>query len=205
MTLFQLAKLSPLGHKYLGRRSILALGLATALAGCVGNSMPTMRQSGLGDVANGGEILRSGPDYDRIKKVGETILRPNASGDKWQFGIAPINSFGASISAENVIVLTKGLLSLCENDGQVGAILALTAIKLPLAGATVGVALLKGPPPAIDSDVATIRALAEAGYDPRDALQIARNVARSSVEAVALQAPRWTIMENELRRLGYQV
>jgi hypothetical protein len=194
-----------LSRQHVGRRSVLALGLAAALAGCAENLVGGARQSVSREDVPSVVILIDGPDRERLQQVGETILPSTTTGIKWQFQLMASDDLRAFRRPENSILLSKSLLALCENDGQLAAILALTSMDTVATGTNLGGTTQNLPTLGVDRDVATIRALAKVGYDPRDALQIAKHRARTSVDDVVTQVPRWIIMETELRRLGYQV
>jgi hypothetical protein len=187
------------------RRAVLALAMTALVLGCVEARtlprMPTWR-----DLNARGTIIQSGPDYERIKRIGLSVLSPPVRGPVWQFGIDPSNSPTSMAAEGNGLVLSKGMLQRCENDGQVAAILALRAETVRAATQDVA---LKGsrvhqePEPI---DIIAIRQLAKAGYDPRDALVIAERLANglqgNEAESHGL---RVIAMKVELRRLGYQI
>jgi hypothetical protein len=189
----------------LKRRGVLALGLLAGLTACVGKSALN-RGSSLGsDAKTGGEFVRSGQDYERLRRVGTQLGVEPQNGRPWQYGlIAHDNVVALAFSDGNVIVSSR-LLALCENDGQVAALLARAAM-MPLPQ-RVSKAAFSGSQQESGSerDGATILALAKAGYDPRDALAIAKRQHSAANAPQDNQGPRWAAMETALRRLGYQV
>jgi hypothetical protein len=186
------------------RRALLALGLGALVASCVQApnrlGLPTWRQM----VARG-DLIQTGQDYERIQRIGQLVLMPPVRGPAWQYGIDPRDSQFSVATEGNGIVVSKGMLQLCENDGQVAAILLLRAETLR---ARVQDALLKGSrvqPEAEPIDVIVINRLARAGYDPRDALVIAQRMPIGSEnENVGAQSVRIALLITALQKMGYQ-
>lgn len=188
------------------RRGFLTLGLATVLASCAPNILSKVDLPTWNNVRTGKDVLFSGPDYERVRKVGDRILTKPIRGPDWQYGVSQNQSISSLAFFGNGITISKGLLTLCENDGQVGAIL-FQASSRPMARELTMASWqqLQDASSAIDADVATIRTLARAGYDPRDALVIEQRITRLEGDMPETQAPRWIAMARELRKLGYQV
>jgi hypothetical protein len=187
------------------RRALLALGLGALVASCVQAPyrphLPTWRQM----VARG-DLVQTGQDYERIKRIGQLVLRPPERGAAWQFGLDPSDRQFSVAADGNGLVLSKGMLQLCENDGQVAAILALRAEALRAVARDVALKGSHVQPEPEPSDVIVMRQLARAGYDPRDALVIAERLAIGlQGNAAESHGLRTATMKAELRRLGYQV
>jgi hypothetical protein len=187
------------------RRSILALGLLAGLTACVGKSALNRGASIGSDAKTSGEFVRSGSDYERLKRVGGQVGALPQNGRPWQYGlIAHDNPVALAFVDGNVIVSTS-LLALCENDGQVAASLAMATLMPRPQGASKAAFAQNQQVSSIERDGAIIRTLAKAGYDPRDALAIAKRQSNAATAPQGNQGPRWAAMETELRRLGYQV
>jgi hypothetical protein len=187
------------------RRALLALGLGAVLASCVQAPsrprLPTWRQ-----IVARGDLIQTGADYERIKRIGQLVLRQPERGPAWQYRLDPSDSQFSTAAAGNGIVVSKGVLKLCENDGQVAAILVLRAETLKLSTHSRAFTSPKTAPEAEDIDAIVIRQLARAGYDPRDALVIAqRTPIGTEVEDVGAQSLRLASMMTALRKLGYQI
>jgi hypothetical protein len=134
------------------------------------------------------------------------VLRPPERGPAWQFGLDPSDSQFLVAADGNGIVISKGVLRLCENDGQVAAIIALRAEALRAATQDVALKGARVQPEPEPSDVIVMRQLARAGYDPRDALVIAERLAIGlQGNAAESHGLRTATMKAELRRLGYQI
>jgi hypothetical protein len=186
-----------------GRRAFLAWGLTAIVAGCA-QAPDRLRLPYWREIVARGDLIQSGPEYERIKRIGQLVLRPLENGPAWQFGIDPSLSPISLAAIGNGLVVSKGALQLCENDGQVAAILALRAETLRLTNQRRSSNSAKADPDALDAIV--IRQLARAGYDPRDALVIAQRLVVGAQDGEAqVQSLRITTMNAELRKMGYQV
>jgi hypothetical protein len=187
------------------RRALLAIGLTALVTGCAQTpyrlKLPTWQ-----DLVARGELIQTGPEYERIKRIGQLVVRPPNNGPAWQFGFDPSDSQFSEVADGNGLVLSKGVLQLCENDGQVAAILALRAeTQRSMAQDAQLKAYVVQPEPE-PIDVMVMRQLARAGYDPRDALVIAQRMATVQEEnETASQRHRFETMKAELRQMGYQV
>jgi hypothetical protein len=187
------------------RRAVLALAMTALVLGCV-EARPLPRMPTWRDLNARGTIIQSGPDYERIKRIGLSVLSPPVRGPAWQFGIDPSNSPTSMAAEGNGLVLSKGMLQRCENDGQVAAILALRAEALRVAAQDVALKGSHVQPEPEPIDVIVMRQLARAGYDPRDALVIAERLANGlQGNAAESHGLRVIAMKVELRRLGYQI
>jgi hypothetical protein len=191
--------------KMLSRRAAFGLGCAAFLAGCAQFPDPTTSPKWR-DFVSSRNILVSGQDLERIQRIGRRVLSPPSGGPQWQFGIDPSQSVISLAVPDNGLVLSKGLLDLCENDGQVAAILVLRAETMRSSSlylAATGCTVLVEPD---TIDVTVLRRLAHAGYDPRDALVITERLAigLQGLEAEE-QAARVSAMKAHLRTMGYQI
>jgi hypothetical protein len=181
------------------------LGLGALVASCVQapyrQRLPTWRQ-----IVARGDLIQTGQDYERIKRIGQLVLRPPERGPAWQYGLDPSDSQFSVAADGNGIVISKGMLRLCENDGQVAAIIALRAETLRAAAQDVALKGSNVQPEPEPIDIIVIRQLAKAGYDPRDALVIAERLANGlQGNAAESHGLRVMAMKAELRRLGYQI
>jgi hypothetical protein len=188
------------------KRNFLILSLATLAAGCAQPLVPEVQLPDWDMIKRNYEASFSGPDFDRVRRVAQKVLPAPVSGGPWQFGI--VNDANGPILAfrGNGLVVATSELKLCENDGQLGALLVwVVHFPLPSLRTTDERKLRLDIGPIIEADISSIRALTKAGYDPRDALVIAKRVPVTFESEPQLNMPRWVAMEQELRALGYQV
>jgi hypothetical protein len=203
--------LSPLGEQqtrcaWTHRRGFLSLGLAAALAGCAQPLLPKVQLPDWNAIKRGGGISFTGPIFERVKRVGQKVLPMPTRGGPWQFGVVAGDSIIVSAFHGNGLTISNGALDLCENDGQLGALLLwATMFPVPSGWISPTRSLTPDVSAVVKADVATLRGLAQNGFDPRDDLVIARRVSEASGGEPEMEAPRWAAMETALRTLGYQV
>lgn len=191
------------------KRGFLTCGLAACMAGCAQPLVPEVQQPNWDMIKRNWDSVFIGPDFDRLKRVGLKVLSAPTKDGPWQFGVVKSEETVVLAFVGNGLIVSTQVLKLCENDGQLAALVA-WVVNFPLPSTRIS-----GPrnltfdvsnaTVIIKADIATLRTLALAGYDPRDALGIARRVPVSDDVQLDLDAQRFSAMESELRKLGYQV
>jgi hypothetical protein len=190
-----------------------AMGLGLTLGAC--QSTPVQAPT-WADIVRRGTLMTSGQEVDRLKRIAARITPPTGSGVALQVGISPEAKPVGYAVLGNGLVISQGLMTLIENDGQLGALIAhrLTCLKpdVTLALATaMATPLNSAPKPAayatlvFEADIAAIKALAKAGYDPRDGLVIWQRIGTLDPTDIAPLAARFERMAGTLRDMGYQV
>ncbi len=188
------------------RRAFLTLGFAAVAAGCAQPLVPEVQLPDWEMIKRNHETSYSGPNFERLVRVGAKVLSAPTKDGPWQYAVVKDDFPLVLAFRGNGLIASAQVFDQCENDGQLGALLAwVVMFPLPSLRATGERSMRFNKDAILQADVASIRALAKAGYDPRDALEIARRVPIFFEEQVEAELPRWPAMENELRRLGYQV
>jgi hypothetical protein len=191
------------------RREFLSLGLAAAMAGCAQplvSQVPTVQLPDWEMIKRNHETSFSGPSFERLARVGGRVLATPTKDGPWQYGVVKDDFPLVLAFRGNGLIVSTQVFELCENDGQLGALLAwVVMFPLPSLRTTGERSMRFNKDAILQADVAAMRAMAKAGYDPRDALEISRRVPIFFEEQTESELPRWPAMENELRRLGYQV
>jgi hypothetical protein len=211
---------SRIDRRYL-LNGLILLCVGTGASGC---TIPLTSNADLSwsSLLKRDDFSTSGPAYDRVKRVGERVLVDNYDGaHTWQFGIMTSPDLIAYAVTGNILVVSQGVLDLCENDGQLAALLAHRAIALGILKSNARYAEVTLPlndrrsSAAVDkfysdADISAITNLALAGYDPRDGLIVWQHIFgfRGSMMSIASDSPserRLAIMAKALRVLGYQI
>jgi hypothetical protein len=206
------------GHS-LFRRDVL-LGLGAFCLGSLGASCASQQQTG-SDVRNNDVAMSasSGEEVQalrRLERAGVRLFGSQQDDVKWEYGIVSGPSLIAMFTAENSFMASLPLLQLCENDGQIAALLVFRDPSIRFSSQ--GVSAQDTLPPLnaaptrpgtaeliTKTDVNAIRALARAGYDPRDAMVLWQRIGRVGGDGVLPHATRLAAMAAELHKLGYQV
>jgi hypothetical protein len=139
----------------------------------------------------------------------------------WRAQVIPSETLTVAYRESDIIGLSSALLHLCENDGQIAAVLVFGMIsaRSRYGGFDLGMA-----PPLSGSedlyntktsktfgagyeaavDVKTVHSLAGAGYDPRDVFAIWKKIGRYDANSAGTHTARLTAIKTELRKMGYQ-
>jgi predicted Zn-dependent protease len=120
----------------------------------------------------------------------------------WQFRLVDDDNPKASADKGGIVMVTTGLLALCENDGQLAASLLRAVL---LANPTLLSAVKMSAVPAFNADETIIYALAKAGYDPRDGLEIWARVEQTRAAGDLPFSARQSAIKAQLRKMGYQI
>jgi hypothetical protein len=191
------------------KRGFLTLSLAACVASC---AQPFVTDKNLPDwamVKRNYSVTFTGDGFERLARVGQKILPQVKSDRPWQYGLLEEDALIVTAVLGNGMLVSVKALQQCENDGQLAALMAwVVMFPLPstrIAGQRNMTFAETNATVVVRADLAVIGALAKAGYDPRDALAIARRVPISDDVDTQLDAQRFSAMENGLRALGYQV
>jgi hypothetical protein len=190
---------------------VIALGLTMGACQSTLVQAPTWADS-----VKRGNLLTSGQNVDRLKRIAARLMPASSGGSALQVGISPeARPVGYGVLG-NGLVMSQGLMTLIENDGQLAALIVhrLTCLTpdVTLALATAMAAPLNSAPKpetyatlVAQADIAAIKALAKAGYDPRDGLVIWQRIGTLDPDDVAPLTARFGRMASALRDMGYQV
>lgn len=208
--------LQEMGRPWSNRRRFLTLGLAAAAASCAQHLAPDVQVPAVRSpevhlpdwnmIKRNYETSFIGPSVERLRRVGQKVLSAPLQDGPWQFGVVKGDYELVLAFRGNGLIVSNHVLDLCENDGQLGALLAwVVMFPLPSNRFNGLSGFSRDFDGIVKADVATLSVLAKAGYDPRDALVIARRVPITDHVLPEFDARRWLRMENELRGLGYQI
>jgi hypothetical protein len=215
------AQCHPLTPASMYRRKLLlglgAISLSGVAVSCVtdpGNGA-VLTQNGVLKAATSQAGLHA---LERLKRAGQRlpVPLPRSPTLAWEYGILLDDLPVAAIITGTGFLVSTGLILLCENDGQIAAVLAQRVAFVELVSrAAVAVNLaepLNIPPASVvlaqansDADIAAIGVMARAGFEPRDALQIWQRIGRIGGDSALPLAARLDAMAGALRKMGYQV
>ncbi len=173
-------------------------GLATAICGGTLIAMLSGRETMARRVPNPARI--------RLQRVGKLMTERGLSlRTRVQFEINTSPGFKGVLATNTMVLVSQNAIELCENDGQLAAILGYYMLALPTRGA--GSPLTKTAPQATERAAASgiIRALARVGYDPRDGLAIWQKMQQNRSDTRVATDMLLEIMGSELRMMGYVV
>jgi hypothetical protein len=185
------------------RRSFVFFGMVLALSGCTNmpatdDSFPDWRT-----MKRRGGLMFSGPAFDRVKRVGRAVLTKPTDGPTWEVGVIEGSSTLVKAFQGNGLLVSTTMIERCENDGQLAAQMVwATYFKMPHGPSSLPNTLVPDAAVVRTADLATLQALAKAGYDPRDALILVQSQTPDGNEP---SEARLRDMKVSLRKLGYQV
>jgi hypothetical protein len=193
----------------------LGFGLSVGLCACANQPVQQNVKASRGTMPSA-EIDMGSAAAVRATRIARRVLTSPNPNVAWSVGIKQGAQLFAAAVAEDSIILSQSLFDLCENDGQIAAILAhRVACYTPDATPALKTKLLaplnSGPFAApistmyAQADVSAIRALAKAGYDPRDGRAIWQRIGLASNSVDPSHELRLNSMTQELHKLGYQV
>jgi hypothetical protein len=163
----------------------------------------------------GQTLLTSGPEFERFARIFSRMLDVTKMRDnRGARGVLASNELIAYGYIDEHFFISKPVFELCENDGQLAAIIAqrfrastdfnldemAPAYKLPLNKSLVTEPWLNA---MRQGDRYAINVLAVMGYDPRDVAVIWQRIGMSESGGQASFATRLGYMASELQILGY--
>jgi hypothetical protein len=163
----------------------------------------------------GQHVETRGPDVERLSRIFGQVLSISKIPDRNPIrSVITSNELIAYAYIDGPLFVSKPVLELCENDGQVAAIAAQRyrasmdfvtaqvspAFKLPLNRYLPGDLWLSQMKQA---DTFAIAVLAKIGYDPRDVAAIWQRIGMSDENGRAGFDMRLRAIEDQLRELGY--
>jgi hypothetical protein len=159
---------------------------------------------------------------EQVQRVGLRLVEQGfAERENAQFGMVSNQEPIAFVSVSKTILVSSGALALCQNDGQVAAILAHVIARQKAVHQTVSAGgssfangtrmLSKAPLSRAEADLMrqaddiAIISLARAGYDPRDGLDIWIRIGRTGGDGALALGDRMSAIAAQLNKMGYQI
>lgn len=199
------------------RRDILsgfsALTLVLGATGCASTSA-TSALPNWQHLFSQGAMQVTGQEVARLKRIGDRVLRSPQSGLARHYGVSLDARPMAFMTTGDGVVVSQGLLALCETDGNLAAIIAqrvALSFDGPNSDSRHSLALpLNEPISSLSelevisrADTIALSSLARSGYDPRDLAEIWQRIGTTKPDTN--HATRILAIYAQLRSLGYQV
>jgi hypothetical protein len=195
----------PSPYRVASRRFFLIFG-AAALSSCTQLPVSSLDFPNWRSVKRSGGAILSGPIVERVRRVGQTILVPPSDGRPWEFGVIVRDIELAATFEGNGIVISTAMVDACETDGELAAQVFWAANFRRLnERPNYTTDFSTNDNSMTSADAVTLRALAKAGYDPRDVMTLALRQLSAGTGGVVQNDSRLNNIKLELNKLGYQV